>query len=63
MDLWRYAPKGGRKLRRTVARLPVVADDAAPVLRAVIARGSPHAEIGGLRLVRATAEELDAMYT
>nr|MBA3765057.1 hypothetical protein [Actinomycetota bacterium] len=29
----------------------------------VVVRGSPHAEIAGLLFVRATAKELDAMYT
>lgn len=34
-----------------------------PELRAIVARGCPHAEIEGLLVVEATVEELDEMYT
>lgn len=68
VDLWRYAPKAGTKLRlwgfdEEQRDYLLSQTTRLPELRAVIARGSPHAEVAGLLVVRATAAELDAMYT
>lgn len=68
VDLWKYAPKAGQRLRlwgfdEQQREYLLSQTTRLPELRAVIARGSPHAEIKGLSFVRATAEELDAMYT